>query len=269
MSKKVLKKIPRHIAIIMDGNRRWAAKRGMPAVAGHGYVVERVVEKLIQRAGELGVEYITFWAFSTENWSRAEEEVEGIMKLFRLALEKKAKKMIERGARLRVIGDMSRFPEDIQKGIGKMVKGSEENTAINVTFALNYGGRDELVRAVGKSIEEILRRPDLSHLIMRAQDDKNGMRSLPFLSSKKIRLAVEKNLDTAGMPDPDLVIRTGGTKRLSGFMLWQVEYAEFYFTEVLMPEFGPSELDKAVEDFSKRKRRFGGGKFEEYDGLGG
>ena len=135
--------IPKHIGIIMDGNRRWAKAKGLPAIAGHAYAVENTTEALIERAGEMGVKYLTLWAFSTENWGRPEDEVSGLMNLFRKALETKVAKFIAKGARLRMIGDMSRFSADIQEGMKKAMVASEQNDKINVTFALNYGGRDE------------------------------------------------------------------------------------------------------------------------------
>ena len=226
-------KLPTHVAIIMDGNRRWAKKRMLPVVAGHKKVVDQRVEELIEAAGELGISYITFWAWSSENWKRGESEVGGIMNLFRWALKNKAKKMIERGARLRVIGDWQAFDDDIRKGIEEMLEASKENTKITVTFALNYGGRDEIVRAISK---------------LQATSDKKQVSVEDF----------SQYLDTAGMPDPDLIIRPGGEQRLSGFMLWQSEYAEFLFPETLMPDFDKEEFKKALSEYAKRQRRFGG-----------
>jgi undecaprenyl diphosphate synthase len=214
--------IPKHIGIIMDGNRRWAKAKGLPAIAGHAYAVENTTEALIERAGEMGVKYLTLWAFSTENWGRPEDEVSGLMNLFRKALETKVAKFIARGARLRMIGDMSRFSADIQEGMKKAMVASEQNDKINVTFALNYGGRDEIKRAVEKSGVEF-----------------------------------EKYLDTAGMPDPDLIIRTGGDYRLSGFLMWQAAYSELYFIDTLFPDFTPEKFDVAVEEYQRRQRRFG------------
>jgi len=170
--------------------------------------------------------------------------VGGVMQLFRFALARKAKQMIERGARLRVIGDIGKFPSDIRQGIEAMMESSKDNKAIKVTFGLNYGGRDELLRAINKLLNET---KTTENKIERFKEED-----------------VERYLDTTGMPDPDLIIRTGGTKRLSGFMLWQAEYSELYFTEVLMPEFGVEELRKAVGEFGRRERRFGGGEFGEY-----
>ena len=216
--------LPSHVAIIMDGNRRWAKARHLPAVAGHRAAVEGRLEELIDHAGHLGIPYITFWAFSTENWERPKDEVKGIMGIFRMALAKYAEKMIKKGARLKVIGDMSKFDKDIREGLEKFIKMSESNNKITVTFALNYGGRDEIRRAV------------------KGAENKEEF---------------EKYLDTAGMPDPDLIIRTGGEQRLSGFMLWQAEYSELYFTKVLMPDFDAEEMDKALEEYGERERRRG------------
>lgn len=230
--------LPSHVAIVMDGNRRWAKERHLPILMGHKKVVEGRIEELIDHAGHLGIPYITFWAFSTENWERPGEEVKGIMSLFRLALAKYAEKMIKKGARLRVIGNMSKFDQDIQEGLNKFIKASENNDKITVTFALNYGGRDEIVRAINNCL----------HL----RDESN--QHLGGVFTKEI---IAQHLDTAGMPDPDLIIRTGGEQRLSGFMLWQAEYAEFYFTKVLMPDFDSTELDKALEEYAGRQRRRG------------
>ncbi len=227
-------KIPKHVAIIMDGNRRWAKAKGLGAVAGHAFAVDSVVEQLIEHCGELGVKYLTLWAFSTENWGRDESEVSGIMNLFRKALMTKVDKFIEKGARLRMIGDISRFSSDIQDGMKLAMKKSEDNTKITVTFALNYGGRDEILRAASK--------------LRNATEQQ---------SSKVTEEELEKYLDTAGMPDPDLIIRTGGEQRLSGFLMWQAAYSELYFTETLFPDFGAEQLDLAIEDYQHRQRRFG------------
>lgn len=224
--------IPAHVGIIMDGNRRWAKAKGLPAIAGHAYAVEKTVEALIERAGELGVKYLTMWAFSTENWGRAEDEVTGLMNLFRKAIETKAEKFIEKGARLRLIGDMSRFSPDIQEGMKRVMKESEKNNRITVTFALNYGGRDEIRRAVNRIVSDS--------------------------AGQQIGLTdIEKCLDTAGIPDPDLIIRTGGDYRLSGFLMWQSAYSELYFIETLFPDFTPEKFEEAIEEYQRRQRRFG------------
>lgn len=229
--------LPQHIAIIMDGNRRWAKKHHLPVVAGHKKVVEGRIEELIDHAGHLGIPYITFWAFSTENWERPDKEVKGIMNLFRLALKKYAQRMIDKGARLKVIGDIERFDADIYKGMLEYIEKSKNNDKITVTFALNYGGRDEIVRAIKRMTYQI-------------QDSRFKIQDLQTNTFNQF-------LDTENMPEPDLIIRTGGEQRLSGFMLWQAEYSELYFTETLMPNFDAKALDEALEEYGKRQRRRG------------
>lgn len=213
---------PKHVAIIMDGNRRWAKAQGLNPLAGHGKAMEETVENLIEVTGEMGVQYLTLWAFSTENWGREKDEVAGLMNLFRKALMTKVDKFISKGARLKIIGDMSKFSPDIQEGMKLAMEKSETNTKITVVFALNYGGRDEIKRAVEKGGVEF-----------------------------------EKYLDTAGIPDPDLIIRTGGEQRLSGFLMWQSAYSELYFTDTLFPDFGKEKLQEAIEEYQGRQRRFG------------
>ncbi len=234
-------KIPKHVAIMMDGNRRWAKKQGLGAIAGHAYAVENTVEKLIERAGEMGIQYLTLWAFSTENWKRDSEEVSGLMNLFRKALLTKVKKFIQKGARLKMIGDMSKFAPDIQEGMRKAMRESEENTKITVTFALNYGGRDEIIRAVNRYLSTC----------------EDSPRRMTYKDCPLTPEELEKYLDTAGMPEPDLIIRTGGEQRTSGFLMWSGAYSELYFTETLFPDFSAEELDKAVEEYQRRARRFG------------
>lgn len=225
-------KIPRHVAIIMDGNRRWAKKYGLPAVGGHNYVVDKVIEPIIEHCGDLGIEYLTLWAFSTENWKRDPVELSGIMALFKRGIIEKLGGLIAKGARLRFIGDLSKFAPDLQEGMQKAIEKSKNNTKINVTFALNYGGRDEIMRA-------------LNHLTIKPLDH--------LVTEKEF----EEYLDTAGMSDPDLIIRTGGEQRLSGFMMWQSAYSEFYFTETLMPDLTIDKFDEAILEFQKRQRRYG------------
>lgn len=230
-------RIPKHVAIIMDGNRRWAKKRGLTSVGGHNYVVDTVIEPIIEHCGDLGVEYLTMWAFSTENWKRDPVELSGIMALFKRGIMEKIGGLIEKGARLRFIGDLSKFSPDLQKGMEVAREKSKQNTKINVTFALNYGGRDEILRAVKRMINDPTR-SDLVGLRLEEQ-------------------TFENYLDTAGMPDPDLIIRTGGEQRLSGFMMWQSEYSEFYFTETLMPDLSIEKFDLAIEEYQRRQRRYG------------
>lgn len=235
-------KLPEHVAIIMDGNRRWAKKRGLPVVAGHQVVVDKRIEELIEAAAEMGVAYITFWAWSCENWKRAEDEVGGIMNLFRWALKRKVGRFIKRGARLRVIGDFQALDKDIVADLTQAIESSALNDKITVTLAVNYGGRDELLRAVNK-------------LQATSHPSTGSGQGKPQAIDKQ---ELEKYLDTAGMPDPDLIIRTGGEQRLSGFMLWQSEYSELYFPETLMPDFGKQEFAEALEEYTRRQRRFGG-----------
>ncbi len=230
-------KIPKHVAIIMDGNRRWAKAKGLSAVGGHNYVVDKVIEPIIQHAGDMGIEYLTLWAFSTENWKRDPIELSGIMELFKRGIMEKLGALIAKGARLRFIGDLSKFSEELQIGMKKAVEKSKDNKGINVTFALNYGGRDEIIRAVNRMIE----------------DHKSSDHSPKIAQGSEL----ESYLDTVGMPDPDLIIRTGGEQRMSGFMMWESAYSEFYFTETLMPDLTTEKFDAAIEEYQSRARRFG------------
>ena len=224
----------KHVAIIMDGNRRWARKRGLDPVKGHQQAAQKVIEPLIEECVKQKIPFVTFWAFSTENWKRDKKEIAELFKVFRFALNNLAKKFISQGAKLRILGDINRFPKDITKKSLEMIQKSKKNTQITVTFALNYGGRDEILRAVKKIVKE-------------------------KIPAKKITEEVFAScLDTYGIPDPDLIIRTGGEKRLSGYLPWQSVYSELYFTNTLFPDFTPSKLKKALKDFSTRHRRFGG-----------
>ncbi|MCJ7827813.1 polyprenyl diphosphate synthase, partial [Patescibacteria group bacterium] len=208
MAEKKQKKIPAHIGIIMDGNRRWAAKHGLGVVDGHRVAAKETIEPVVERASQLGVKYLTFWAFSTENWKRDQVEVRGVMQLFREVIADSIDRLNKKGVRLRILGDLSRFPKDIIKLAEDGVKKTAQNKLITVALALNYGGRDELVRSVKKIVKSKV--------------------SVGKINEKLISSC----LDTAGMPDPDLIIRTGGACRLSGFLPWQSVYAEFYFTSL-------------------------------------
>jgi undecaprenyl diphosphate synthase len=221
--------IPKHIAIIMDGNRRWAKERGLPVLEGHRRVTDDILEPLIEHAASVGVKYLTLWAWSTENWKRNAEEVSGIMTLFRNVIARRWKRLSEKGVCIRIIGDINQFPPDIRDSILHVVEETKKNTKITVILALNYGGRDEIVRAIKKL--------------------KN--------SSDVTADIVSDMLDTSGIPDPELIIRTGGEKRLSGFLLWQSNYSELYFPEWYMPDFTDDRLDQAVEEYQTRSRRFG------------
>ncbi|MBI3954719.1 di-trans,poly-cis-decaprenylcistransferase [Candidatus Collierbacteria bacterium] len=223
-----------HVAIIMDGNRRWAKNQGLEAVAGHHRAAENVIEPLIDACVKRGIPYITFWAFSTENWKRDKEEISELFNIFRFALGTLAAKFIRQGAKLRILGDINRFPQDIAKKSLELINKSQKNNAITVTFALNYGGRDEILRAVKKMLTDKIPPDTLTENLFSSY------------------------LDTTGIPDPDLIIRTGGERRLSGYLPWQSVYSELYFTPTLFPDFTPEELDKALSDYLTRDRRFGG-----------
>lgn len=228
---KKLNNIPQHIAFIMDGNRRWARKRHFPIVLGHKKGYGRI-EKVVKHARELGIKHVTFWAFSTENWNREEKEVEDIMNIFRDLLKKSSmEKILKEGAKIIILGDMTRFSEDIQENVSEVLEDSRDNTEITVNIALNYGGRAEILRAVSQMIK----------------NDEKTINEGTFSSY----------LYTRGQPDPDLIIRTGGEKRLSGYLPWQSVYSELYFTDVLWPDFNSKEFDRALADYELRSRRFG------------
>lgn len=232
--KNIQLSIPQHLAIIMDGNRRWARERNLPIIAGHQKVVNEILEPLIEYASDVGIKYMTFWAFSTENWNREPFEIKGIMKLLRDSLQKFGEKMHRKGCRIVTIGDMSRFSEDIQKTVSYLIDLTKNNTKITTIFALNYGGRDEIIRAIKKSCQ------------------------LSVVSCQNIsENEFSKYLDTTNIPDPDMIVRTGGEQRLSGFLLWQCQYSELYFPAWYMPEFSKEKLDEVINEFKNRQRRFG------------
>ncbi len=222
---KINSLVPAHVAIIMDGNRRWARKNGLAIIRGHRKVAEEMIERLADFAIAKNIKYLTLWAFSTENWQRPPEEISGIMDLFRETFQTSAKRLHEKQVRVAVIGDMSRFPKDIQDGVDFWIKETVNNQKLTVTFALNYGGRDEIRRAVQQGEENFEQ----------------------FMDTKQ-------KID---LPDPDLLIRPGGEQRLSGFLTWQTVYTELYFTDVLMPDFDEAEFEKALAEYVLRQRRFG------------
>lgn len=236
--------LPQHIAIIMDGNRRWARSKGKLAYEGHREVVDKVIEPLVERCIELGIPYLTLWAFSTENWERDKEELEAMMSLFRYGLKKKTEDLHKKGVKLNMLGELERFPEDIAELSRQMIETTKDNTKITVTFALNYGGRDEIIRAANRCLQAKL-----------LQFESNSEQEEVELGFSEDNFG--QYLDTAGMPDPDLIIRPGGQMRLSGFLPWQAVYAELYFSDVLMPDFDVAQLDAALEDYQSRQRRFG------------
>lgn len=236
--------LPKHVAIIMDGNRRWAKQNGKPPYEGHRVVVDEVIEPLVDHCIELGISHLTLWAFSTENWDRDKAELEAMMKLFRYGLQRKVEVLHQKGVKLHILGELDRFPKDIAEASRDMIELTKDNDKITVTFALNYGGRDEIIRAANSylaaQLEAFQEDETVEELELGFSEDDFG-----------------NFLDTAGMPDPDLIIRPGGQLRLSGFMPWQSVYAELYFTDVLMPDFRIPEFDAALEDFANRQRRFG------------
>lgn len=233
-------RVPSHIAIILDGNGRWAKKRGMPRSFGHVKGCENL-EDICEVAKELGVKYLTVYAFSTENWKRSKEEVDGLMKLFRNYLKKCIKISQKNNMRVKVIGDITAFDSDIQESIKKLEDFSKDFTDLHFQIALNYGSRDEITRAVNRMLE----------------DQKAGKLETPVSED-----TISGYLDTAGLPDPDLMIRTSGELRLSNYLLWQLAYSEFYFTDVPWPDFKKDELVKAIEKYNERDRRYGGVKEE-------
>lgn len=234
-------KIPQHVAIILDGNGRWAKSKGMPRNYGHT-VGAKNVETVCQAADELGIKYLTLYAFSTENWNRPVSEVEALMKLLESYLKNCIKTADKNHMRVRVIGDVTRLSERFQKQIAELEEASAANAGLNLTIAINYGSRDEMMRAMRNMM----------------QDCKDGKLALEQLDESTF----SSYLDTKDIPDPDLLIRTSGEQRLSNYLLWQLAYSEFYFTDVPWPDFHKKELELAIEAYNKRDRRFGGLKEE-------
>ena len=231
------RKIPVHVAIIMDGNGRWAKRRGLPRTAGHVQGA-RTVEQILEDADHMGIRYLTVYAFSTENWSRPDSEVKALMNLLRTYMKTSLAKCAKNNVRIRVIGDKSRLDKDLQASIANLERETASNTGIGFQIAINYGSRDEMVRAVQAAAQKVkdgeLRPEDITET---------------FLSD---------SLDTCGIPDPDLLIRTGGEQRISNFLLWQTAYSELYFCDAAWPDFNKAELEKAVDAFNHRERRYGG-----------
>lgn len=231
------KKVPRHVAIILDGNGRWAKKRMLPRNAGHA-AGSKNVEKICAAAWDMGIEYVTMYAFSTENWSRPQSEVDALMKLLHSYLKDCIKTSKRNNMQVRVIGDITRLEPDLQARIRELEEVSAANTGLHFQVALNYGSRDEIRRGMQQM----------------ARDVKAGR-----MDPEQVDEALIGNyLDTRGIPDPDLMIRTSGEQRLSNYLLWQLAYAEFYFTDVLWPDFSAKDLQDAVDFYQGRDRRFGG-----------
>lgn len=229
-------KVPQHVAIILDGNGRWAKKRGMPRNYGHVQGAKNV-EVICRAAYDMGIKYLTVYAFSTENWKRPKDEVDALMKLLNQYMKNCQKTAKKNNMKVRVIGDKSGLSEPIQRDIAALEEATKEYDGLQFTIALNYGGRDELVRTVKK----------IAHAVKDGEIDPEDI----------TEELVSKYLDTAGLPDPDLMIRTSYELRISNYLLWQLAYAEFYFTEVPWPDFDEKELRKAVEAYQQRDRRFG------------
>ncbi len=230
-------KIPNHVAIILDGNGRWAKSKGMPRNYGHT-VGAKNVETVCRAADELGIKYLTLYAFSTENWNRPQNEVNALMKLLEGYLKTCIKTADKNNMHVRVIGEITRLSNAFQQRIHELETASASNTGLNLTIAINYGSRDEILRAV-------------RHMVEDAREGK--------LETKDIDENVFSSyLDTRELPDPDLLIRTSGEQRLSNYLLWQLAYSEFYFTDVPWPDFHKKELELAIEAYNKRDRRFGG-----------
>ncbi|MBO4483930.1 MAG: isoprenyl transferase [Lachnospiraceae bacterium] len=230
-------RVPKHVCIIMDGNGRWAKKRLLPRKAGHVQGA-RVVEQICEDAYDLGIEYLTVYAFSTENWQRPQDEVDALMNLLRKYMKDSLARSAKNNMRVRVLGDISVLDEDLQQSIRELEEASASNTGLKFQVAINYGGRDEIVRATRK----------ISELV------KEGKLNPEDITEKTF----SEYLDTAGMPDPELMIRTSGELRTSNFLPWQIAYSEFYFTNVLWPDFDKKELERAIDFYNGRERRFGG-----------
>ena len=230
-------KIPQHVAIILDGNGRWAKAKGMPRTYGH---IEgaKTVEKICEEAWKMGIKYLTVYAFSTENWKRSKEEVDALMSLLRNYMKNCLKTAEKNDMVVRVIGDKTGLAEDLQVKIDELEKASANNGGLNFQIAINYGSRDEIVRSVRKVMEDV----------------KAGKIAVDQMDEAMF----DSYLDTAGIPSPDLLIRTSGEERLSNFLMWQLAYTEFYFTDVPWPAFTKADLEKAIEKYNSRDRRFGG-----------
>lgn len=229
--------VPKHIAIILDGNGRWAKSKGMPRNYGHVQGA-KTVETICEEAYKMGVQYLTVYAFSTENWNRPKDEVDALMKLLRNYLKTCLKTAEKNRMCVRILGDKTGLDEDIQKRIAELEEATRNNDGLHFQIALNYGGRDEIIRAVRKIAEKVkdgsIRENDITEQLL------------------------SDSLDTGGIPEPDLLIRTCNEQRISNFLLWQLAYTEFYFTPVAWPDFSKAELEKAIEAYNHRDRKFGG-----------
>ena len=234
--------VPQHVAIILDGNGRWAKSKGMPRNYGHAQGSKNV-ERICEEAWRLGIKYLTVYAFSTENWNRPQDEVDALMNLLRRYMKTCLTTAAKNDMKVRVIGDITRLDEDIRSRILELEEATKNNGGLNFQIAINYGSRDELVRGIRRLAQDCV-------------DNKQDPAEIT-------EAVIERYLDTYGIPDPDLLIRTSGEQRLSNFLLWQLAYTEFYFTDVHWPAFTKEELIKAIKQYNKRDRRFGGVKEEQ------
>lgn len=229
-------KLPKHVAFIMDGNGRWATKRFLPRLAGHNAGVEQLRE-IIRYSSDIGISHVTFYAFSTENWNRPKSEVNGLMNLLVSFLKKEIEQLHKNNVKIAILGDISELPEKPRVAVVKAIEKTSKNTGLTCSIALNYGSRDEILRATKEVAKAVL----------------NGDIDLDDIDSDLF----ESKLYTSGMPDPDLMIRTSGELRLSNYLLWQLAYTEFYFTDAFWPDFNKEEYIKALTEYQGRKRRYG------------
>jgi len=231
-STPALLRVPRHVAMIMDGNGRWAAARGLPRLAGHRAGTENL-RAIITASVEIGIKYLTIYAFSTENWGRPQDEVDGLMYILADVIDRELNELHEEGVQLRHIGRLERLEPELRQKVIDAVELTKNNDRLVLSVAFNYGGRDEIIHAIREMVADGVKPEDIDEAL------------------------VDRYLYTAGVPDPDLIIRTSGEMRLSNFLIWQAAYAEWYVTPTLWPDFGKEELQKAIADFALRDRRYG------------
>ncbi|MBP3384844.1 MAG: isoprenyl transferase [Firmicutes bacterium] len=234
-------RIPKHVAIIMDGNGRWAKQKGVPRVAGHNAGM-KAMKKIVDHSDKLGIKYLTVYAFSTENWKRSVEEVSGIFGLLVKYVNSELQELIRNNVKVTVFGDYSMIPEDAKRSLEKTLEQTKDNTGLQFNIALNYGGRDEIKKAVCAIAEKV----------------KAGELQPEDITEETISAHLYTGVHNYDCPDPELMIRTSGEIRLSNYLLWQTAYSEFVFTDVLWPDFTPAEYEKAIEEYQSRDRRFGG-----------
>ncbi|MGP1433464.1 MAG: isoprenyl transferase [Catonella sp.] len=234
-------KIPTHLAIILDGNGRWAKKRGLPRNFGHLKGCDNV-EPVCKAAFDIGIKYVTMYAFSTENWKRPQSEVDELMKLLAKYMKDAMKLSVKNNMRVRIIGDKTGLSDELNNLIAELEELSKDFTGLQLQIAVNYGGRDDIRRA-------------FKNILIKAEKERCSYSELAENISEEL---ISKNLDTADIPDPDLMIRTSGEQRISNYLIWQLAYAEYYFTDTLWPDFSKKDLEEAIEFYSGRDRRFGG-----------